>query len=161
LSSLHGDNEAQVNGDRLIQGKDFQTVFLDLNLHAVDLNIHFQDPFRKLHVPLFDAAHRPEHILLDYCAKMENLLLQAVYFPVQMNGHLRTPFSAEPPGVIPFVSGDSKMRWSRRPTMRRHKNAVKSGTRAACCMLCGHDNENSPEVFYQVFNLRRRNRVDC
>ncbi len=74
----HGHDEPQIGGHRLIEGQNLEALFLDLDLHAVDLGVVGDHLLGHHGVAIDQRGDRLGDGLFDQRADEQNLLLQAV-----------------------------------------------------------------------------------
>ena len=82
-----GDDEPQIVGHRLIEGQDFQALFLDLDLHAIDHRVVGDHLLGHHRVAIDESRDGVGDRLFDQRADVEDFLLQAVDLAVDMLGH--------------------------------------------------------------------------
>src|SRR6266699_1756568 len=69
-------HKAQVNGHRLVQGENFQTIFLDLDLHLIDFIIALSHLLRERSIAFDHGRDRLGDPLFDCGTYRENLFLK-------------------------------------------------------------------------------------
>ena len=83
----HGDDQAQVNGDGLVEGQRLEALLLQVHLGLVYLHVGLDDLLGKLRVPALQRPHGLAHGLLDDGASDEQPLVQPFQFSFEMLGH--------------------------------------------------------------------------
>ncbi len=88
ISKLFGKSDgAQVVGDGLVEGEDFEALLLKVDLVAVDVLVLAHDLAGEFGVAGVDGQDGLADILLDHGGEAEDLLLEALDLLVEMDGH--------------------------------------------------------------------------
>jgi hypothetical protein len=84
-----GGGAAQVHGNRLVQGQNFQALFFNVVFVLVDLRVALDDVAGKVHVALLEGPGRQLNGLLDGARQRQQVPLQVVQVAVEVLGHVR------------------------------------------------------------------------
>jgi len=79
------DDQAQVAGHRLMEGKDFEAFLLHPDLHVVDLPVRGHDQCSLGLVPVLQKGAGPPQTVLHQGAQLEDHLLQLVDLTMEMH----------------------------------------------------------------------------
>jgi hypothetical protein len=91
----HRGNSPQVHRHRLMEGKHFEALFLDMHLMLVDVGVGRDDLIRQAIAPLVQGLGRLVDHVLDHRRNPQQLLVDGLNVALQMSAHACIP-SAEP-----------------------------------------------------------------